>query len=553
MEKFNLITNSAVELGDDLSTETNGKGRKFVSKFIEPGVAHYEQFGDVLITKETLNKFINTMVGCPVIIKHKDITDENADKERVGVVSDVWFNEADGWFYCSGIIWDKQAIDLVKNQGWNVSCTYDFESDKQEKTHNGKKIDMEFTDGEFLHLALVDNPRYERANIVMNSEDKPLFTIYNESDQDLDDTSTERWITIHPNGKDAKGRAVCIPEGKTVSEVMKEKFATWAADSKDQQKLFDVKDYKSGISDYKVEKKTKDLMKKYGDNLDTETAKELIKEKYNYKDFRKKEDKKETYQETIDRLDKKYGVDKNDKGESWYDRASESEIKTDIKTLEHEIDKNTKEIDRLKGLSDDVASKIYGGRDKKIDSLNEQIKRDKEHIEYAKAHLEKKQSKEQENRKTQANYGKEVILKDKSKKGKIVGSVPRGENPDTKEKMYLYEVKWDDGSIERIHSNKVELKDTTKQKKPFNIPSITQSLKQDYEAGKISAHEVAKELSKANLTPYLYDDKDALKKIGIDTKAENALLTGLDEIFDSYTATKEDLPILNGLKDILGE
>jgi hypothetical protein len=29
------------------------------------------------------------MVGCPVIIKHKDITDKNADKERVGVVSDV--------------------------------------------------------------------------------------------------------------------------------------------------------------------------------------------------------------------------------------------------------------------------------------------------------------------------------------------------------------------------------------------------------------------------------------------------------------------------------
>ena len=171
MEKFNLVTNSTVELGDDIAAESNGKGRKFISKFIEPGVAAYEQFGDVLITKETLNKFINTMVGCPVIIKHKDITDENADKERVGVVSDVWFNENDGWFYCSGIIWDKQAIDLVKNQGWNVSCTYDFESDKQAKTHNGKKIDMEFTDGEFLHLALVDNPRYERANIVMNSKE----------------------------------------------------------------------------------------------------------------------------------------------------------------------------------------------------------------------------------------------------------------------------------------------------------------------------------------------------------------------------------------------
>ena len=170
-EKQILTIQNAIELNEDISSEAKGKGRAFTSRFIEPGVAHYEEFGDVLITKETLDKFIQTMVGCPVIIKHKDIDDSNVDEERVGVVSNVWFNESDGWYYCSGIIFDKQAIDLVKNQGWNVSCTYDFESDNQQKVHNGKKIDREFTGGEFLHLAVVPNPRYERANIVMNSED----------------------------------------------------------------------------------------------------------------------------------------------------------------------------------------------------------------------------------------------------------------------------------------------------------------------------------------------------------------------------------------------
>ena len=167
----NLVTNSIVELGEVID-DTQGKGRSFVSRFIEAGVAHYREFGDVLITKETLDKFIHTMVGCPVIINHKDITEKNADKERVGVVCEVWFEPLDGWYYCKGIIWDKQAIDLVKNQGWNVSCTYDFESDFIEKTHNGKKIDMEFTNGKFLHLALVNNPRYERANIVVNSREQ---------------------------------------------------------------------------------------------------------------------------------------------------------------------------------------------------------------------------------------------------------------------------------------------------------------------------------------------------------------------------------------------
>lgn len=201
-EKQRLTLNNEMELGESISDEAKGKGRKFVSRFIEAGVAHYEEFGDVLITKETLNNFIETMVGCPVIIKHKDIDDKNADKERVGVVSKVWFNEYDGWYYCEGIIWDKQAIDLIKNQGWNVSCTYDFETDGLTKTHNGKKIDMEFTGGEFLHLALVPNPRYERANIVMNSKDK--------------DDNDGRWVTI-------KGTHVFIPDGKEVEDVMREK------------------------------------------------------------------------------------------------------------------------------------------------------------------------------------------------------------------------------------------------------------------------------------------------------------------------------------------
>lgn len=164
------VTNS-IQLHDEITDEQNGKGRKFVSRFIEPGVVTYKEFGDVLITKETLDKFINTMVGCPVIINHKDINKDNVEKERVGVVSNVWYNESDGWYYCDGILFDKDAIDLVKKKGWNVSCSYDFVSDFESKTHNGKKLDAEFTDGNFLHLALVDNPRYERANIVVNSKD----------------------------------------------------------------------------------------------------------------------------------------------------------------------------------------------------------------------------------------------------------------------------------------------------------------------------------------------------------------------------------------------
>ena len=170
LSKTKLITNSLLELGLE-EDEGKGKGRYFVSKFIEAGLAHYKELGDILITKETLDKFIQTMVGCPVIIDHEDVNDKNVDKLRVGVISRVWYNEADGWYYCEGILTDNEAIDLVKNKGWSVSCSYSFISDDTQKTYHGKPIDMEFTDGEFLHLAIVETPRYEGANIVINSKE----------------------------------------------------------------------------------------------------------------------------------------------------------------------------------------------------------------------------------------------------------------------------------------------------------------------------------------------------------------------------------------------
>ena len=163
-----LITNSLIEV---TSNEGKGKGKYFVSKFIEAGLAHYKELGDIVITKETLDKFIQTMVGCPVIIDHEDVNDKNVEDLRVGVISRVWYNDMDGWYYCEGIITDDEAVNLIKNEGWSVSCAYSFVADETQKTYHGKPIDMVFTDGEFLHLAIVEEPRYEGANIVVNSKE----------------------------------------------------------------------------------------------------------------------------------------------------------------------------------------------------------------------------------------------------------------------------------------------------------------------------------------------------------------------------------------------
>lgn len=244
--KSNLIINNAVELGDNISVEDKGKGRHFTSRFIEAGLAHYQEFGDVLITKETLDKFIYSMVGCPVIIRHKDITAKNVDKERVGVVSKVWYNELDGWFWCEGIIWDKQAIDLIKNQGWSVSCTYDFESDFKKGTYHGKDYDMEFTGGEFLHLALVDNPRYERANIVVNSKDE----INNE----------DNFITV---GEGENKHPVNLNFLSEINEILKRNHILIEEDTLKHDKKYKIEGCIDGID---IEKKKHNLEKIFGEN-----------------------------------------------------------------------------------------------------------------------------------------------------------------------------------------------------------------------------------------------------------------------------------------------
>lgn len=154
----------------DLKIDNKGKGRRFESRFLEAGLVKYS-FGVCLLNKDALNNFVYKFVGCPVIIDHKDITDENAKDERVGVISKVWYNEFDGWFWCEGVLFDDEAISLIKDKGYNVSCQYnidDYIENTAGELHNGNPYDLTILDGTPEHLAIVKNPRYEEALIAVN-------------------------------------------------------------------------------------------------------------------------------------------------------------------------------------------------------------------------------------------------------------------------------------------------------------------------------------------------------------------------------------------------
>lgn len=197
------------------------------------------------------------MVGVPVIINHKNLNNKNVDDERVGVVNSVWYDNKDGWYWCDGIIWDETAQNLITDKNWSVSCSYDVKTaDNKGGSENNIKYDMEFLDGVFTHLALVNNPRYERANIVFNSKDaitEQFTDIFFEALAEViveNSVNNERWITIHPHGDDSEDyRRLKLEDGETPKEAIdriykKDKNTDTKEDKNDVPKRVDYKIYK---------------------------------------------------------------------------------------------------------------------------------------------------------------------------------------------------------------------------------------------------------------------------------------------------------------------
>ena len=240
-----------------LDENTGGKGKYFKARFLQPGLVKYS-FGVCVLEKDAIDKFIYDFVGCPVIIGHKDVTNENAKDLSCGNICHIWYDQSDGWYWGDGIIDNEEAINLI-NQGYNVSCQYEiteYSNNTTNALHNGNPYDKVILNGKPEHLAIVDKPRYENAMIAMNALD---LTAENE----------DRWITIHPNGEDAKGRHLLIKDGENVYDAMQRQ---WGVEVKGQQHLFDRKKYQTDTNykeelNKKLQEHLKTVQKRY-DNLE---------------------------------------------------------------------------------------------------------------------------------------------------------------------------------------------------------------------------------------------------------------------------------------------
>ena len=169
----------------------SGWASYFKSRWITPGLVNYDDTGAGVgyVSREAIDRSMQTMVGRPLVIKHEPISSEtgqkldpvtpqNMDEVDKGFISRVWWGD-DGWAWCEGTVHDDEAKRLIKS-GWKVSCCYASRAPLGPRGKlQGMPYDFEIRDFNGEHLALHPNPRYEGATIIMNARatGKPSTTM----------------------------------------------------------------------------------------------------------------------------------------------------------------------------------------------------------------------------------------------------------------------------------------------------------------------------------------------------------------------------------------
>ena len=192
--------------------------------------------------------------------------------------------------------------------------------DNEKGVENNIKYDVEFLKLNFTHLALVNNPRYDRANIVLNSKS----------------VDNDKWITIKPNGEDAKGRHLLLKDGETPKEAIERQYGDFEKQSKStkkdedrHQKILDLEDKaykefktiydnyidKDGIAGWgsipvsRFDKAKEQFNKKYKDAFEKLKSDRFV----SFEDFAKRENNSDKKEQTFNKLIEEYKDYFNDK------------------------------------------------------------------------------------------------------------------------------------------------------------------------------------------------------------------------------------------------
>lgn len=156
--------------------------KSFKSNHLEPGLVFYADLNDgkgatLLLPKATIDKMRPTFKGKPVINEvHKTVDPSDFKKGRSdGIVVDGYFDGGDGQEWAIFMAWDELTQRNCMSTAYGTSCAYKPTAiDNTPGTWHNIKYDGVILDGEYTHLAIVSNPRYEGARIFANSKEENM-------------------------------------------------------------------------------------------------------------------------------------------------------------------------------------------------------------------------------------------------------------------------------------------------------------------------------------------------------------------------------------------
>ena len=309
-------------------------GEPFDSAFLEPGIASYEDVnqGISLLKKDTIDKFVKTFIGRPVIINHDDkLVPGNMEDKAQGYIHEVYFCAEDGWYHARGLMHGDDGKKKIKDDNWSVSCAYDVvREDSKGGEWHAAHYDNEILEFSGNHLALVENPRYEGASIKLNSKkgvkQMKFFMKSNKKNEDKEpeqriNDDNDRLVKIHDEE---------VPISKLLKEFIKEEESE--PENKKNDYLGDDDEVEHNGKKYKVSDLKKHYMKKNESDADKSKKSEESEESEE-----SDEDKKSNDDDESKKSDKK-----NDDDE---DRSKSSEEDKD-QTKKETIKENSKKTDK---------------------------------------------------------------------------------------------------------------------------------------------------------------------------------------------------------------
>lgn len=162
----------------------NSKGKIYYGMHFYPGVAEYQEPGGepfrVFLNEDTIRAMDPTFAGRPIYVEHVDEVETQpgalVDRDAAGYVIESFYNAADGKHWVKFIVVSEDGEKAIQ-RGMRLSNAYLPKSFGQGGLWNGVTYAKEITGGEYEHLAIVRNPRYEES-VIMTPEE---FKQYNEN------------------------------------------------------------------------------------------------------------------------------------------------------------------------------------------------------------------------------------------------------------------------------------------------------------------------------------------------------------------------------------